>query len=150
MADVSRRSGDLAGHPDVTEMRARYERMLHGRDVVLVDGPVLLAGLYCAISPWVVHFTGSAPDLVVNNLIVGIAIAVLGFGLTQTPSRMYGLSHALAIAGVWLIISPWVVTRSPDAGMIWNNVVIGAVTFLLGIAAAATLMRTNREASGRT
>ena len=145
MADVSGRSGDLAGHPDVTEMRDRYERVLRGRDVVLVDGPVLLAGLYCAISPWVVHFAGANTDLTVNNLIVGIAVAVLGFGLTQTPSRMYGLSHALAIAGIWLIISPWVVTRFPDTGMIWNNVVIGAVTFLLGLGAAATLVRANRQ-----
>jgi hypothetical protein len=150
MADVSGRSGDLAGHPDVTEMRDRYERVLHGRDVVLVDGPVILAGLYCAISPWVVHFAGANTDLTVNNLIVGIAVAVLGFGLAQTPSRMYGLSHALAIAGIWLIISPWVVTRFPDTGMIWNNVVIGAVAFLLGLGAAATLMRANRQTAKMT
>lgn len=150
MADVSRGRGDLAGHPDVTEMRDRYERVLRGRDVVLVDGPVILAGLYCAISPYVVHFSATNPDLTVNNLIVGIGVAVLGLGLTQTPSRMYGLSHALALAGIWLVISPWVVTRFPDAGIIWNQVVIGAVTFLLGLGAAATLMRTSRQARMNT
>jgi len=37
------------------------------------------------------------------------------------------------------------VTRFPDTGMIWNNVVIGAVTFLLGLGAAATLVRANRQ-----
>jgi hypothetical protein len=118
--------------------------MLNGRDVALVDGPVLLAGLYCAISPWVVHFSGAHPDLAMNNLIIGIAVAVLGFGLTSTPARMYGLSWAIAAMGVWLIISPWVVTRYPDAGTAWNNIIIGAVTCLLGLVAAGTLMRTNR------
>ncbi|CAM5368487.1 hypothetical protein SANTM175S_00397 [Streptomyces antimycoticus] len=56
MADVSRAKGDLRGHPDVSEMRERYARMMDARDVVFLDGPVLLAGLYFAISPWVVHF----------------------------------------------------------------------------------------------
>jgi hypothetical protein len=150
MADVSHRPGDLRGHPDVVEMRARYEQMLKGRDVVLVDGPVILAGVYTAISPWVVHFSAQDPNLTTNNLVLGIAIAVLGFGLTQTPSRMYGLSHAIALMGAWLILSPWVVTRFPDSGMIWNNVVIGAVTFLLGCAAAVTLMRISRQARAST
>ena len=78
MADVSHTRGDLAGHPDATEMQARYDRVLGGRDVVLVDGPVFLVGLYCAASPWIVHYTASQSALVTHNLIVGIAIAAAG------------------------------------------------------------------------
>lgn len=51
MANVSPTRGDISSHPDVHEMRARYARMLGGRDVALVDGPVFLVGLYCAASP---------------------------------------------------------------------------------------------------
>ncbi|MDX6314612.1 MAG: hypothetical protein QOF84_974 [Streptomyces sp.] len=145
MADVSHRPGDISGHPDVTEMRDRYARVLGGRDVVLVDGPVLLAGLYCAISPWTVHFSGAQPQLALNNLIFGIAIAVLGFGLAMGPTRMYGLSWALAAVGVWLIVAPWVVGSNPTTGTIVNNIIIGAITCLLGLAAAATLMRATRQ-----
>ncbi|MCK7625158.1 SPW repeat protein [Streptomyces sp. RS10V-4] len=144
MADVSHHRGDLAGHPDVTEMRERYERMLGGRDVVLVDGPVFLVGLYCAVSAWVVHFTASQPALMTHNLIVGIAIALLAIGFTVTPERMYGLSGAMCAIGVWLIVSPWVVGRGPDAGVIWNNVVIGALTFLLGALCVAVASRSRR------
>ncbi|KUL38665.1 hypothetical protein ADL22_17295 [Streptomyces sp. NRRL F-4489] len=144
MADVSHRRGDLAGHPDVTEMRERYERMLGGRDVVLVDGPVFLVGLYCAVSPWVVHFTASQPALMTHNLIVGIAVALLAIGFTVTPERMYGLSGAMCAIGVWLIVSPWVVGRGPDAGVIWNNIVIGALTFLLGALCVAVASRSRR------
>jgi hypothetical protein len=119
--------------------------VLHGRDVVLVDGPVLLVGLYCAISPWTVHFAGAEPDLTTHNLILGITIGLLGLGFTMAPERMYGLSWAMSAIGVWMIVSPWVVIRTPDTGMIWNNVVIGAVTFLLGVIAAGALLKSQRQ-----
>ncbi|MFE6686741.1 SPW repeat protein [Streptomyces sp. NPDC057743] len=144
MADVSHPRGDLAGHPDASEMRARFERTLGGRDVVLVDGPVFVIGLYCAVSPWVVHFTASQPSLMPHNIIVGVAIALLAIGFTATPERMYGLSGAMCAIGVWLVISPWVVGRGPDAGVIWNNVVIGALTFLLGALCVAVASRSRR------
>ncbi|MEW1658612.1 SPW repeat protein [Streptomyces sp. NPDC093707] len=146
MADVSHHRGDLAGHPDISEMRDRFERTLGGRDVVLVDGPVFLVGLYCAVSPWVVHFTASQPALMTHNLIVGIAIALLAIGFTVTPERMYGLSGAMCAIGAWMIVSPWVVGRGPDAGVIWNNIVIGALTFLLGALCVAVAMKSRRAA----
>lgn len=141
MADVSHHRGDLAGHPDASEMQARYERVLGGRDVVLVDGPVFLVGLYCAVSPFIVHYTLAQPALATHNLIVGIAIALLAVGFTVTPARMYGLSGAMCAIGVWMIIAPWLVGRSPDAGVIWNNIVIGALTFLLGALCVAAASR---------
>ncbi|KIZ16303.1 SPW repeat protein [Streptomyces natalensis] len=145
MADLSHHRGDLAGHPDVSEMQARYERVLGGRDVVLVDGPVFLVGLYCAASPWIVHYATSQPALLTHNLILGIAIALLAVGFTVTPDRMYGLSGAMCAMGAWLIIAPWIVGTGPDAGVIWNNIVIGGLTLLLGamcIGAAAKSRRT--------
>ncbi|AQA11455.1 SPW repeat protein [Streptomyces samsunensis] len=145
MADVSRARGDLTGHPDVTEMRERYARMMDARDVVFLDGPVLLAGLYFAISPWVVHFSGTNPNLMVNNLILGITVALLGLGLTTAPRRMYSLCWAMSAIGIWMIISPWVVARGADAGVIANNVVVGAITCLFGLIAAGMVMRKGRE-----
>ncbi|MFH8570167.1 SPW repeat protein [Streptomyces sp. NPDC017993] len=144
MADVSHTRGDLAGHPDATEMQARYDRVLGGRDVVLVDGPVFLVGLYCAASPWIIHYTGSQSALVTHNLIVGIAIALLALGFTVTPDRMYGLSGAMCAMGAWMIVAPWIVGTNPDAGVIWNNIVIGGLTFLLGAMCVAVASRTRR------
>ncbi|MER5841787.1 MULTISPECIES: SPW repeat protein [Streptomyces] len=133
MANVSRSRSDITSHPDAPEMRARYDRVLSGRDVVLVDGPVFLLGLYCAVSPWILHYTTSQPALASHNLIVGIAIGLLALGFTAAPTRMYGLSGAMCALGVWMIVSPWIVGTAPDAGVVWNNVVIGALTLLLGI-----------------
>ena len=136
MANVSHTRGDITSHPDAPEMRERYARMLGGRDVALVDGPVFLLGLYCAVSPWILHYTASQPPLVTHNLIVGIAIGLLALGFTRAPERMYGLSWACCAIGVWMIIAPWVVGDSPDAGVIVNNIVIGALAVLLGLMCA--------------
>jgi hypothetical protein len=145
MADVSQTRGDLAGHPDATEMRERYARMLGGRDVTFVDGPVFLIGLYCAISPWVVHFSVNQPSLAVHNLIVGIAIGLMALGFTMVPERMYGLSWAMCAIGVWVVLSSWIVGTSPDAGVVWNNLIIGALAFAMGLACAMTARRVSRE-----
>ncbi|MEU0219354.1 SPW repeat protein [Streptomyces sp. NPDC006265] len=138
MANVSPTRGDITSHPDASEMRDRYARLLGGRDVALVDGPVFLLGLYCAASPWIVHYTTSQPALVTHNLIMGIAIGLLALGFTRAPERMYGLSWAMCALGVWMIISPWVVGESPDAGVVWNNIIIGALAVLLGLVCAGT------------
>jgi hypothetical protein len=140
MADVSHR-GDMTSHPDVSEMRARYARVLGGRDVALVDGPVFLLGLYCAVSPWILHYTTSQPALVTHNLIVGIAICLLALGFTSAPARMYGLSWAMSALGVWMIIAPWVVGSSPDTGVALNNIIIGGLTVILGLICAGASAR---------
>ncbi|GAP46483.1 SPW repeat protein [Streptomyces azureus] len=138
MANVSPTRGDITSHPDASEMRDRYARVLGGRDVALVDGPVFLLGLYCAASPWIVHYTTSQPPLVTHNLIMGIAIGLLALGFTRAPERMYGLSWAMCALGVWMIISPWVVGESPDTGVVWNNIIIGALAVILGLVCAGT------------
>ncbi|GAA3506194.1 SPW repeat protein [Streptomyces prasinosporus] len=143
MANVSHPRGDITSHPDASEMRARYDRVLGGRDVALVDGPVFLLGLYCAVSPWILHYTTSQPALVPHNLIVGIAIGLLALGFTAAPARMYGLSGAMCALGVWMIVSPWIVGDGPDAGVVWNNIVIGALTLALGTVCLVTAARSS-------
>ena len=141
MANVSHGRSDITSHPDVSEMRERYARMLGGRDVALVDGPVFLLGLYCAASPWILHYSTSQPALMTHNLIMGIAIGLLALGFTRAPERMYGLSWAMCALGVWMIIAPWVVGDSPDAGVAVNNIIIGALAVILGAMCAFTAAR---------
>jgi hypothetical protein len=37
-----------------------------------------------------------------------------------------------------MIIAPWVVGESPDAGVIVNNIIIGALAVILGLVCAGT------------
>ncbi|MFD0327941.1 SPW repeat protein [Streptacidiphilus monticola] len=88
------------------------------------------------------HFRAANPDLAVNNLIIGLGLAAIGMGLSVAGDRMFRLSWACTLIGVWMIISPWVVTpgHSPNAGMIWNNVVIGVIACLCGLAATGLVL----------
>lgn len=136
------RTTDMTSHPDVGEMRERFDRTTAGSGVVALEGLILLAGLYAAISAWVVHFTGNT-NLAINNLIVGIAIGLLGLGLALVPERTSGLAWLAVPLGAWLVISPWVVTTANTAsdGAIWSNVCVGGATALLGLLAMGLTVR---------
>ncbi|MFI9605492.1 SPW repeat protein [Streptomyces sp. NPDC004069] len=129
-------STGMSSHPEIIEMRERLERTAASNRAIVVEGLVVLAGVYAAISPWVVHFTGQ-PTVTVNNLIIGITVALVGLGLTMAPERMFRLAWLLVPLGIWLIITPWVVpaAHGSRAGIIWNNAWVGAITALLGLAA---------------
>jgi hypothetical protein len=136
----------MAGHPDAVEMRERYARMIEGRRVEMMEGLVILTGLYTAISPWVVHFHSTNTTITVNNLVLGLALAAIGLGLAMFPERSLGMSWMLVPIGIWLIISPWVVSigHGAPAGVIWNNVVVGALAIVLGAATLAMAARGRR------
>ncbi len=147
MADVSRYT-DLTDHPDLAEMRERYERATTSGQAVAIDGLVLLAGAWLAISPWVVHFNTTAPNMTINNLILGSIVTIIALGLTMAPTRMYRLSWAMVAIGAWEVVSPWAIQQSPSTtGVIINNVVTGAVTALMGLGAAVLLMSASARRS---
>lgn len=149
MADISRHASDMASHPDAAELRERYARVADGPRMVVIDGLVLLAGLYAAISPWVVHFHATSPDLAASDLVVGLGLAAIGLGLILAPRRAFALCWVSAVLGVWLIISPWVATVGNTAtrDIIWNNAVTGAAALVLGAAAVTMLLTGARRAA---
>ncbi|MFH8217893.1 SPW repeat protein [Streptomyces sp. NPDC018057] len=149
-SDVGTHHPEMMGsHPEIAEMRERLERTASSGPAMAVEGLIVLAGLYAAISPWVVHFA-IQPAITVNNLIVGITVGVIGLGLALAPERMFRLAWALVPLGVWLFISPWVVTltHGARAGIIWNNCWVGAVIAALGLAAMGLTIGVARR--GRT
>lgn len=130
-------SSDIGAHPELAEMRDRLERTASSGQAIAIEGLILLAGVYAAISPWVVHFT-TEPNITVNNLIIGITVGVIGLALTMAPQRMLRLAWVAAPLGLWLVLSPWVVTATHGAraAIVWNNCWIGAAITVLGLAAA--------------
>ncbi|WP_318199637.1 SPW repeat protein [Streptomyces sp. SCL15-4] len=138
-------STGMTGHPEMAEMRDRLERTASTGKAIALEGLILLTGVYTAISPWVVHFSGQ-PNLTANNLIVGITTALIGLGLALVPERMFRLAWALVPLGIWLIISPWIVTpaHGARAGVIWNNILTGVITMALGLAAMGLTIAVTR------
>lgn len=131
------RSIGIEHHPDILEMRARYEAAAETPVAQAVNGLSALTGLYLAASPWIVGFSGLT-NLTVNNLIIGIALTVLAAGLASAYGRTHGMTWVVPVAGVWTIIAPWVVSGAMDTTRtIWSNVVAGAIATVLGVAAMA-------------
>lgn len=123
-------------HPDILALREPYERAAQSTFVQTTFGLAFLTALYAAISPWVIGFDATT-RLTANNLIVGLAaaVAVLGFGAAF--DRVHGMTWALPLMGIWLIVSPWILRgMAPTAGMIWSNVLAGALLTLFGGVAA--------------
>lgn len=128
-------------HPDILALRASYDRAAESMPMQGTFGLAFLTALYCAISPWVVGFDATT-RLAVNDLIVGIAVAVLTFGFAGALDRTHGMTWTLPVFGIWLVVSPWVLRDvSATAGMIWSNVITGALIFLFGLVAVYYGMR---------
>jgi SPW repeat len=107
-----------------------------------IDGLTLLAGVFLAISPWVVGFGANAPGLAVNNLVCGITVAVLGLGYATMYGRTHGLSWVPVPLGIWVIVAPWLIYDTHvTTGIATVNVVIGVVIALLGFLTVAMASR---------
>jgi hypothetical protein len=133
----------LEQHPDIAEMQARYERIAQTPTVQSVEGLTLLAGLYLAVSTWILTFGAAASDLNPVNLVTGLAVAVLALGYGAAYGRTHGLSWVTPIIGVWAIIAPWIVLTNPSDRVILSNVIAGAVIVVLGL--ATTIMGVPRR-----
>jgi hypothetical protein len=140
-------------HPDIIAMRDRHEmaeRVTSTPRAQAVEALALLTGVYLAASPWIAGFNNLS-TLTVNNLIVGIAYALLmsgGFG--RAYERTHSMPWAACALGAWTIISPWVVAGDVSTvRTIVNNVIVGALCLLLGLAASAAAREKQSSRAGR-
>ena len=139
MAASSRSS--METHPDILDMRKRHEMAERASTTPrgqAIETLALLTGLYLAASPWIAGFNGLT-TLAVNNLILGIAYALLmsgGFG--RAYERTHSMAWACCALGLWTIISPWAVAGDVSTTRsVVNNVIVGVIALLLGLAASA-------------
>lgn len=127
---------DLEGHPDLAELRAHYDQVSETPTARITEDALVLAGIYLAVSPWVLAFPPAEFNLTVNNLICGIAVAALGASFAIAYGRTHGLTWVPVVIGIWALIAPWVVLRgTANGGTIANNVITGAITIVLGLMA---------------
>jgi hypothetical protein len=142
-------TGATGMKPDIAELRERYEVAAENPVAHVMDGLIFLTGLYLAISPWVVGFS-NLRNLAVNNLIVGIALAMLAVGFASAHGRTHGVTWVAPLIGVWTIIAPLVMSgHVATTRTIWNNVVTGAAAVILGIGATSVAAMRSRPSSVR-
>ncbi|MFI8187029.1 SPW repeat protein [Actinacidiphila glaucinigra] len=141
---MSRTQPGIEQHPDLLELRADYERATATNRGQAIEAMALLTGVYLAASPWIAGFNAllgfnALSTIAVNNLIAGIAYALLMGGVGRGFERTHSKAWAAAVIALWTIISPWCVAG--DVGTwrtITNNVIVGVIGLALALAAAAT------------
>lgn len=137
MAQRTSNERAMSEHPDVLDLQRQFGSSLSSPSTVLGDGLMALAGVWVAISPWVLGFSLTSPAMRNHDLIIGLVVAAIGLGVTGFAERGGGLSWVAVPLGVWLILATWIVPSiGPGAGLIWSHVVAGAVMVLTGASVA--------------
>jgi hypothetical protein len=134
-------STPIAGHPDLTEMRMRYERASETPTAQVTDGLVVLGGLFVALSPWITGFAASTPSLALNNLITGLAATVLGLALAAAYHRTHGIAWICPVLGIWTIVAVFVMSGTAiTTSSTLSNIIGGAVLVVAGLGAMVPAM----------
>ncbi len=85
----------------------------------------MVLGVWLAISPWILGFAATDGGATRNALFVGIAVAVLS---GSTFLIYNAIEEWLDLGlGIWLIVSPWVLSSSGDGALVADFVIVGAV-----------------------
>jgi hypothetical protein len=127
-------------HPDIVELRARYERAATNPGLQGAEALAVLTGLYLAASPWVAGFN-QFTTLAVNNLITGIGFALLMAGFGSAYERTHAMAWAATLIGVWTIVSPWTVAGSVHTTRtVVNNCITGSIATMLGLLVVGVAM----------
>jgi hypothetical protein len=121
-------------HPDIVGLRMKYEQANETSVAHIINGLGLMAGLYLAISPWVVGFQTLTP-LAITNVLTGLVVVALAFGLATAYGRLHGLAWVMPFIGAWAFVAPWVIRGGVNTTpAMANNIAVGSVCFVLGLA----------------
>jgi hypothetical protein len=137
----------MARHPDLIELRERYDAASASPVSEVAAGLALLGAVFLAASPWIVGFS-ALTAITVTNLIAGSALAVLVIALTGAYGRMHGLTFVVPAIGIWTIAAPWVIAGAMDVTRtIYANCFAGGAIVVLGlIMLAVGFLRVRRPA----
>ena len=116
----------------------RYDPALPPRDggwretVTVASGVNLLAGIWLIIAPFVLGYSGGDPYW--NDIAFGAIIALLALARVSGAYASSWMSWLNALIGVWIFIAAFWLDASATAGI--NDVILGIVVFVLGVASA--------------
>lgn len=96
----------------------------------IADWVNLVLGIVLFVSPWVLGYADGGVA-VWNACYSGAIVAVLAFYALANFSLWH--ERLMAVAGLWILVSPWVIGFTGIATALWVHVVLGiAVTALAG------------------
>jgi hypothetical protein len=99
--------------------------------VRVAAGLNVLAGIWLIIAPFVLGYGGGDPYW--NDIIFGAIVAVLAAGRALFLPRQTWISAINVVIGAWIFASAFWLDDTARAA--WNDVILGAIVFVLGIVA---------------
>ncbi len=102
------------------------ERRLHSRTL---SGINFILGTWLIVSPYILGYTSSAAKW--DQTIFGIVILILSATRYIAP-RMEWASWLNSLAGLWMIIAPFLLNYSTSASY-WNEVIVGVVVTIIAL-----------------
>lgn len=127
---ISRRRADERVAPSADALKPSPGRRRTGRYGRWQDWANLALGLWLCVSPWVL-WRGDVPpaSLTANAVIVGVLLAMLALAALyrlEAPAEW-----AVMIAGIWIILAPWLYGFSHWTIAAWDYWIVGALVALL-------------------
>ncbi len=110
---------------------------------------IALAGVWMIIASFVLGYgTGTPPFW--DAFIVGIVFIVLGAwaALVNQEGTDRTLDWINALVGLWLLISPFVMSYANVTAPLYNDIIIGIIAIILGAWAALTVGHFQRPVTG--
>jgi hypothetical protein len=96
-------------------------------NAVLCDVVNLILGALLFFSPWLMTFALGAESW--NAWIAGMVIAALSIAALSAFAEWEEWLNL--IVGLWVVVSPWVLSFSGNVTAMWTHIVIGAVVAIL-------------------
>jgi len=127
-----------AGRFDREARRQAPEPIDTGRERIRVTaGLGVIAGIWLIIAPFVLGYGDGDPTW--NDVIFGAAVVVLA-AIRMTAARGTQWAGWLtALAGAWIFASAFWLDDTATAS--WNNIILGIIVFILGVAAGEPVRR---------
>ena len=82
----------------------------------------LIAGIWLILSPFLFGYSGGA---MANSVIIGIAVTILAV-TRLVMTRDVWTGWLIAVAGLWLIIAPFIFGFTEPA-VLWNEIIVGII-----------------------
>jgi hypothetical protein len=88
-------------------------------------------GAWLSFAPWILSYgNGLAAS---NTLVVGLIVIALAL-LSAAAPRYRAFAGLNALAGLWVVASPWLLGFSNRPAATWNSMIVGAFIALFSVA----------------
>ncbi len=110
------------------------------------SGVNVVLGIWLIASPWVFNFSGRAP--VLNSVLVGALIAMLGVVRLAALQESAGVSGINLLLGFWTIVSPWASGYVANKGAVANNIMVGVLVIAFAVWSARATVNATKQRPG--